>query len=170
MKRRVFFLLVLPVVWFAIALMAVRFNPDRAYALAIAPSAWLTLFGDLFSRPLLHLQLAGLPAMFVIGLILMVLKMTPRAAIAWSLVMTAVSWGIFVFVFRQSRVMQASGAPFAWFLCWLNFSLCLLPVIALLSIIGRWSIDRVRGMRTGMNTPSNQASEDIGAGAPNPQR
>ncbi len=158
MRRRLFFLLVLPSVWFVTALTAERFNPDKVYVLAIAASAWVALFGDLFSRPLLHLQLAGLPAIFVIGLVLLLLKMTPRAAIAWSLVMAIVSWGTFVFLFRQSNAIQESGAPFAWFLCWLNLSLCLLPIIGALSIIDRRSTDRIRQSAT----VKTQTSEQVG--------
>ena len=40
MKSKLFFLVVLPLVWLAVALISYQLPADRLYVLAIAPSAW----------------------------------------------------------------------------------------------------------------------------------
>jgi len=137
MNRKLFFLVGLPLAWFVTALIAEQFHPDRFYLVAVLPSAWLALFGDFFSHTIPEMRTAGLPTMILVGLILLLLKMTPRAAIISSIVLALVLWGAFLMFAWETRAIRASGAPFAWFLCCFDLSLCLLPILALLGIIGR---------------------------------
>ena len=148
MKTKLYFLLVLPLVWLVVALIAYHLPADRLYVLAIAPSAWLAFFGDFFSRPIGQMQAAGLPAMFLIGLALLRLKMTPRVAIISAFILAIILWGSLLTLFWQSRAIRVNGAPLALFLCCFNLSLCFLPLVALLCIIGNGLAKAVKRYRT----------------------
>lgn len=148
MKRKLFFLLVLPLVWLAVALISYQLPADRLYVLAIAPSAWLAFFGDFFSRPIGQMLAAGLPAMCLIGLALLGLKMTPRVAIISSLALAIMLWVALLTLFWQSRALRVTGAPLALFLCCFNLSLCFLPLVALLGIIGNGLVKAFKRNRT----------------------
>jgi hypothetical protein len=148
MNKKVFFLLILPFAWLVVSMIATPFHPDKFYIVALAPSVWLALFGGFFSHTTFEMLVAGLPAMALVGLILILLKMTPRAAIISSLVPALVLWGSFLIVVWESRAIRACGAPFAWFLCCFDLALYLLPILALLGIVGRLLIKAFKRPKT----------------------
>ena len=150
MKTKLFFLLVLPLVWLAVALISYQLPADKLYVLAIAPSAWLAVFGNWLSYPrtIPQLVVAGFPAMLAVGFILLKLKMTPRVAIISSLILAIILWGLLLALVWQSRAIRVPGAPLALFLCCFNLSLCFLPIVALLGIIGRGLVRAFRRKRT----------------------
>lgn len=148
MKTKLFFLLILSLIWLAVALISYQTCADKLYILAIAPSAWLALFGDWLFHPIPQLQVAGLPAMLVVGLILLTLKMTPRVAIISSLILTLMLWVVLLALVWNSPAIRLRGAPFIWFLCCFNLSLCLLPLLGLLGMIGKGLTNAFRRKKT----------------------
>jgi len=131
MKNILFFLLVLPLIWFVIALTTNQTSTDRAYLLAVAPSAWLLLFESPLSVTTRQMQFGGLPLMFLVGLVLLKLKMKPLVTIVSSAVIALILWIALLAFASEGTAIKVPGACFAWILCCLNFSFCLLPFFAL---------------------------------------
>lgn len=130
MKTKCFFLIGLPLVWLAIAILSHHQLADKAYLLSVAPSVWLLIFRDWNSVSIQQLQLAGLPVVCLIGVILYGLKMKPAAAIMASGVITLILWLMLMMCARQGTLIREPGAVFVWLLCCFNLSLCLLPAVA----------------------------------------
>jgi hypothetical protein len=129
-KNKLFFLLVLPLAWFAVALISEQSAADKLYVLAVAPSMWLFFWEEQLTVTIQMVQLVGLPVMFLVGLFLLLLKMKPCTMMISSGVMTCILWFALVVTFSQSHAIQVPGAIFIWILCCFNFSLCLLPLFA----------------------------------------
>jgi len=131
MKNKLCFLLVLPLVWFVITITINPTMADRAYLLAVAPSAWLFFFESPLSVTTRQMQFSGLPLMFLVGLVLFKLKMKPHVMIISSLVITFILWTALLAFASEGTAIRVPGALMAWLLCCFNFSLCLLPFFAL---------------------------------------
>jgi len=131
MKNKLFFLLVLRLIWFVIALTTNQTSADRAYLLAVVPSAWLLLFESPLSVTTGQMQFGGLPLMFLVGLVLLKLKMKPLVTIVSSVAITFILWIALLAFASEGTAIKVPGAGFAWLLCCLNFSFCLLPFFAL---------------------------------------
>lgn len=131
MKNKLFFLLVLPVVWFVVAIISDSPSVDKVYLLSVVPSLWLRFFETSFSIESLQFQFGGVPVIFLIGLVLLKLKMKPRTIIISSVVTAFILWLTLVTLMFQTRAIKVPGAPFVWLLCCFNLSLCLLPFVAL---------------------------------------
>jgi hypothetical protein len=132
MKNKLFFLLALPLTWFLIAIVTACEAADKVWLLSVAPSVWLTLFKTSSSITVHQFQFGGLPVMFLVGLVLLKLKMKPRVMIISAVVITFILWLALAVPLSQSRVFKVPGAPFVWILCCFNFSLCFLPFLALI--------------------------------------
>ena len=131
MKDKLFYLLGFPLVWFVIATITACPCAGKAYALAVAPSAWLLFFESHTSVTPHQLQFAGLPVMFIVGLVLLKLKMKPRVIIISSVVITFILWITLLVFARHGTGIKVPGAVPLWLLCCFNLSLCLLPFFAL---------------------------------------
>ena len=127
MKNKLIFLVVLPLVWFGVAMVTLHPASDRIYVLSIAPSAWLHPFVDIFSIPARQLKFVGLPTMFLVGLILLVCRAKPKTASMLSIALTMVLLGALGIAISKWGAVKAPGAACYWLLCCFNFSLCLLP-------------------------------------------
>lgn len=143
-KEKPVFLLVLPVVWFVVALAAFQPGVDGVYVLAVAPAAWLFVFEAPSSLTARQLQMAGLPGILVIGLLMLALRPSLRAMIIASIATTLAFWGTLVATIGRTVAVQMPRSAFLWLLCCFNLSLCLLPLsAALVKLAGRiW--DRFR--------------------------
>jgi peptidoglycan/LPS O-acetylase OafA/YrhL len=129
-KNKLFFLLVLPLVWFVVALISHQPGADRIYLLAVAPSAWLFFWEGSLTVTTHLVQLVGLPVMFLVGFVLYKFKMKPRVTMISLVVITFILWIALLVSVSQSYAIKVPGAIFVWFLCCFNFSLCLLPFLA----------------------------------------
>jgi len=131
MKDKLFYLLGFPLVWFVVATITACPCADKVYVLAVAPSAWLLFFESKTSVTLHQLQFAGLPVMFIVGLVLLKLRMKPSVIIISSVVITFILWVTLLVLVRHSAASKVPGAVPTWLLCCFNLSLCLLPFFAL---------------------------------------
>lgn len=137
-KEKVAFLLVLPVVWLAAALAAFQPGVDGVYVLAVAPAAWLFVFEAPSSLTARQLQMAGLPGILVIGLLVLALRPSLRAVIIASIATTLAFWGALVATIGRTVAAQTPRSAFLWLLCCFNLSLCLLPFsAAFMKLAGR---------------------------------
>ena len=130
MRNKLFFLLGLPLVWFVVAIITARPCAGKAYALAAAPSVWLLLFKSGISLTPQQMQFAGLPAMFLVGFLLLKFKMKPRVIIIYSIVTTFILWFALLGLASQGAGIKIPWAVPVWLLCCFNLSLCLLPLFA----------------------------------------
>jgi hypothetical protein len=131
MKNKLFFLLVLPMVWFVITTITNPISDDRAYLLAVAPSAWLFFFESPLSVTTRQMQFSGLPLVFLVGLVLFKFKMKPLVTIISSVVITFILWIALLSFASEGTAIKVPGVPLTWLLYCFNFSLCLLPFFAL---------------------------------------
>ena len=135
----------MPLLWLATASLSTYHQlGDRLTLFAFVPSTWLLLFTDASSISFLQALLAGVPAVAIIGYILLKLKMTPRAASISTLLLTLIIWGMLLIAGQEGRAIHVRGAPVIWFFICFSFSLCLLPLIAFLGFIGRGLINAFR--------------------------
>lgn len=145
MKERLFYLLGLPLVWLLVAVFSFQPGVDRIYLLAVAPSAWLFMFVDPLKVTMLQLQTAAFPLMFIVGLVLLKLKIRPRETIISTFFLTFVLWLVLVIAVSKGTAIRNPNASFLWFFCCFNFSLCLLPFFALPIKIIIWLKNRYIG-------------------------
>ena len=131
MKNTLFFLLVLPLVWFVVAAITAQPAANKVYALAIAPSVWVYFFDRSLQVSSGLVRLSGLLPMFLVGLVLLKSKMKPGVTIICSVVITFILWFALLITVSNSNAIKAPGAPLLWLLCCFNFSLCLVPFFAL---------------------------------------
>ena len=128
----------MPLLWLATASLSTYHQlGDRLTLFAFMPSTWLLLFMPADSMSLFQALLAGVPAVAIIGFILLKLKMTPRAAILSALLLALIIWGLLLIAGQEGRAIHVRGAAAIWFLICFSFSLCLLPLLAFLGYIGR---------------------------------
>ena len=145
MKPKIFFLVIMPLVWAVVSFLSTYHQlGDRLTLLAFVPSTWLLLFTDANSVSFSQALLAGAPAIAIVGLILLKLKMTPRAAIISALLLALTIWVMLLISCRDGHLIKVRGAVVVWFFICFNFSLCLLPPVALLGYIGRGLIKAFR--------------------------
>ena len=130
MKEKWFFLVGLPLVWLAVAVLSHHRLADKAYWFSIAPSVWLLVFRNWNLLTIHQLQMAGLPVVILIGAVLYWLKMKPKAAVISSLVLTFIFWISLMICGSQGTLIREPGAIFVWLLCCFNLSLCFLPFAA----------------------------------------
>jgi uncharacterized membrane protein len=160
--QKLFFLVILPLGWFVVAIVSFQRCADKVYALAVAPSAWVFFFVSSHSVPEHLLKFAGLPAMIVVGFVLSKLKITPVMTIISSLVITFFLWLALVMALSQSTAITVPGASYVWFLCCFNLSLCLLPLFALPRYLFIWIRKAVKSKTHRSNeTPNNAAARDL---------
>jgi len=143
MKNKLFYLLVLPLVWLLVAIISFQPGVYRVYLLAVAPSAWLFLFVDPLKVTTRQLQIAAFPFVFLAGFVLLIIKIRPRIAIISAIVLTFILWIALIVTVSEGTAVRDPRAPPLWLLCCFNFSLCLLPIFALpmkliMLIIGRY--------------------------------
>lgn len=131
MKNKLFYLLVLPLVWLLVAIISFQPGVYRIYLLAVAPSAWLFLFVDPLKVTTHQLQIAAFPLMFLVGFVLLVLKIRPRITIISAIALTFILWAALLIAVSKGTAIKDPRAPGLWLLCCFNFSLCLLPFFAL---------------------------------------
>jgi len=131
MKNKLFYLLILPLVWLFVAIISFHPGVYRIYLLAVAPSAWLFLFVEPLEVTTRQLQIAAFPLMFLVGFVLLILKIRPRVAIISAIVLTFILWAALLVAVSEGTAVRDPRAPPLWFLCCFNFSLCLLPFFAL---------------------------------------
>lgn len=131
MKNKLFYLLVLPLVWLLVAIISFQPGVYRIYLLAVAPSAWLFLFVDPLKVTTHQLQIAAFPLMFLVGFVLLILKIKPRVAIISAIALTVIMWVALLITVSKGTAIKDPRAPALWLLCCFNFSLCLLPFFAL---------------------------------------
>ena len=145
MKPKTLYLVIMPLLWLAAASLSTYHQlGDRLTLFAFVPSLWLLLFIDANSIAFPQALLAGTPAIAVAGLILLKLKLPPRAAIIFALFLTLIIWGTLLIAGQEGRAIHVRGATVIWFFICFSFSLCLLPAIAFLGYIGRGLINKIR--------------------------
>jgi len=151
MKTKLIYLVGLPLLWLAVALIALLIPPDKLYFMAIAPSAWLVIFGGFNWCPIGLMPVAGLPVMCLTGLALNWLKLPLRTALTSSLILTLLLWASLLSHFGQSRALQVPGAPLGLLLSCFNFSLYFLPLVGALNLIGN---SLIKTYKRNINKPS----------------
>jgi hypothetical protein len=73
----------------------------------------------------------GLPAMVVIGFILLKLKIKLSHLAIGTAISTIILWFLLLIAVSKGTAIKVPGAPAVWLLCCFNLSLCLLPFFAL---------------------------------------
>ena len=131
MKNKFFFLLALPVVWLLITFITTNDYAGRVGLFAVAPSVWLLLFIPPLKVTLHQMQFGGLAIMFIIGFLLLMLKVKPHAAFKTSLITTAVIFWLLLIILACQAAILNPLRVIVWLFCCFNLSLCLLPLIAL---------------------------------------
>ncbi len=135
MKNKMFFLVLLPLLWFVVAAITAQPAANKVYVFAIAPSVWVFFFDGSLRVTSGLVRLSGLLSMFLVGLVLLKFKMKPGVTIICSVVITFILWVALLITVSNSTAIKAPGAPLLWLLCCFNFSLCLLPFFALTEIM-----------------------------------
>ncbi len=132
------FLLVLPVLWLLVASVAFAPGVDGVYLLAVAPAAWLFVFDDPAALTAAQMQLAGLPGIVLVGLLLLGLGARPLAMAITAVVLALVLWLPLVATIGRAVARSAPRSALLWLLCCFNLALCLLPIPAVcIKLAGR---------------------------------
>ena len=131
MKNNLIYLVGIPLIWLLVAIATYTPITDRVYLLAIAPSAWLILFTKFYSLSIYQIISGGLPAMVVIGFILLLMKVKLSHLAIGTAVSTIILWLLLLITVSKGTAIKVPGAPAVWLLCCFNLSLCLLPFFAL---------------------------------------
>jgi hypothetical protein len=127
MKNKLFYLLVLPLVWLLVAIISFQPGVYRVYLLAVALSAWLFLFVDPLEVTTHQLQIAAFPLMFLVVFVLLILKIIPCVAIISAIALTFILWAALLVAVSKGTAIRDPIDPALWLLCCFNFSLCMLP-------------------------------------------
>ena len=104
---------------------------SRVFLLVVVPSLWIAPFGDWLSMRPAVLFAASLPVLFLIGLVLHLLKMTPLRAFVSILAVATFSWLPLLWLLSGGTDIHIPYAKLAWLLCCASFAPLALPAIAL---------------------------------------
>jgi hypothetical protein len=143
-KYHVCYLFGIPIIWFAVAAFVTPDYADRIYLFAVAPAVWMVLFVEPLELTMNHFLYGGLAGISLVGPVLLLFKIKLRTAIIISLITTLALWLFFAMAFshtpeniaREHTVngMHTGITPakvtMAWLACCFNFSLCLIPILA----------------------------------------
>ena len=124
------FLLALSALWLLVAIVAFAPGVDGVYLLAVAPAAWLFVFEDPAALTAAQMQLAGLPGIVLIGLLLLKLGATPSTMALAAVALALVLWFTLVATLGRTVALAAPRSALLWLLCCFNFALALLPLPA----------------------------------------
>lgn len=137
-KDKLLFLLALPALWLLVAIVAFAPGVDGVYLLAVAPAAWLFLFEDPAALTAAQMQLAGLPGIVLIGLLLLKLGARPSTMAIAAVAIAFVLWLPLVATIGRTVALSAPRSSFLWLLCCFNLALSLLPLHAVcITLAGR---------------------------------
>lgn len=131
MKNKLFYLLIMPSIWIVITIITANELADRVWLLSVAPAIWLTIFIEPIEITVFQFQLGSFPGIFIVGLILLLLKIKPKTVIVSSIILALVLWIALCIFALKGTLIRVPGAVFVWFLCCYNFSVCLLPLLFL---------------------------------------
>jgi hypothetical protein len=130
-KNKLFYFIALPLVWFIIAIITANSYANRAWLLSVAPAVWIVLFKEPRSIAFHEFLFGGLAGIFVVCFVLFKIKIKPRIILISSVVTTFVLWIALRVFASKGTLIKVPWVVCVWFLCCFNFSLCLLPFLAL---------------------------------------